>query len=438
MFEKLNKIFREDQISFSKKDTAFFNYDASQYEGSAMCVIRPDSLEQIRDLINLSKRLKFTITPRGSGTSLTGSSTPTGSILLDMSSFNKVKTINIQDGWVEVEPYVTADQLNAILSPRGFFFPIILSSHNAASLGGMAATNASGSYSYRFGRMSDWVLGMEYVDGAGRVYYINENTNFPDLIGSEGCFGVITRLRLKITKKIEKLAMGYYRFTNLKKMLDKLSRLEKGEFGQRIVAEELISKSAHITNPAYELMIEYDVSDLIFEKETILKKSFFDFLKKTLKEKEFKETKENSKYPWSIYGEDIQNLKTRREILGSQIVTRKYTTMEDPKIPREGYYEFIKFCDDNNIPLFGHIGTGIFHPNFKQDDKEKIKAIFALIFKLSGKVSGEHGIGLEKKKYLSKDEKDAFSKLKFKYDPDYVLNPDKFVDKVTHFNTINN
>lgn len=433
MFEKLQKIFRPDQVSVSAQDSSFFNYDASRYEGSALCVVRPDSTEQIRELILLGKRLNFTITPRGSGTSLTGSSTPTGSVLLDMSYFNRIRVINLQDGWVEVEPYVTVDQLNSILSQKGFFFPVIPSSHNAASLGGMAATNASGSYSYRYGTMNDWVVGMDYFDGTGRAYYISENTHFKDLIGSEGCFGVITKLRLKITKKPEKIAMGYYRFTNLKKLINKLNNLEKSEFSQRMIAAEFISRSAYTTNPAYELMIEYDISDLELEKEPLVKKTFFDIFTKRDKETELKTTSESSRYPWSIFGEDITTMKNKRESLGSQVVARGYSTMEDPKIPREGFYEFIRFCDERNVPLFGHIGTGIFHPNFRKTDTDKISDMFELVFKLSGKVSGEHGIGLDKRKYLTKDEKDAFSKLKQKYDPDYVLNPEKIVDKVSHF-----
>jgi len=91
MFEKLYTIFRKDQILTSKEDLLLFNYDASFYEGSALCVVRPESLEEIRDLVLLCKRYKLNITPRGSGTSLTGASTPINSIVLDMSFFNKIK-----------------------------------------------------------------------------------------------------------------------------------------------------------------------------------------------------------------------------------------------------------------------------------------------------------------------------------------------------------
>lgn len=437
MLDKLSKIFRTDQILISKQDLSLFNYDASNYEGDSLAIVRPESIEEIRDLILFAKRHDFTITPRGSGTSLTGASSPTGTVVLDMSYFNKIRAINQQEGWAEVEPYVTVDRLNAFLSKESFFFPINPSSHMVASLGGMAATNASGSYSYRYGAMKEWIIGLEYVDGTGKTYYVDENNSFRDMIGSEGCFGIITKLRLRLTKKIEKIAMGYYRFSNMKALLGKMTLLEAGEHNARILAMEFISRSAYISNPGYDLLVEYDISDYILseseekkyfeDKHVQHKKRIFDIFSGKKKE-EIPETKNGSKYPWSIYGEDVQKMKAKRENLGAQIIARKYLIMEDPKIPRDKTHEFVKFCDDNDIPLFGHIGKGIFHPNFKTDEREKIGKMFDLVEKLGGKVTGEHGIGYDKKKYLKEEEKKIFSELKSKYDPEFLLNPDKISD----------
>lgn len=432
MIEKLKKVVREDQILSSHDDLVLFNYDSSLLEGNSAFVVRPENSYEIQNIVALAKRYDFSITIRGSGTSLTGASTPENNVVLDMSYFNKIKVVNTKEMWIDVEPYVTVDQINNVLSSRGLFFPVIPSTQSVASIGGMVATNAGGSYSYKYGRMNKFVEGLEYIDGSGKIFYLNENNSFKDLIGSEGCCGIITKIRLKLVEVIKQSAMFYDTFLSAREMIKKMESLENDSYSDNILGIEFISKFTSDDN-RYHLFVEYDLTTLNLEhkQEDIEKNKINELKNKFKKILGFELTQSKSIYPWN-YDDVVQikKLKKIRDDVGFKFSSKKFIIVADPFIPRRHAYDFIKFCETNNIVLFGHLGRGVYHLMFREDQKDKLEKMYGFVFEVSGKISGEQGIGFEKRNYLSEEDKFNFGKIKYKHDYNNILNRNKYITTV--------
>jgi glycolate oxidase len=104
-----------------------------------------------------------------------------------------------------------------------------------------------------------------------------------------------------------------------------------------------------------------------------------------------------------------------------------FNVMEDPKLPDGALVEFLNWIDKKEVPCFGHIGVGIFHPRFRRTQEGMIKDMFAFVKKAGGSVSGEHGIGIAKKEYVEKEFADEIKALKKEFDPDNVLNKGKII-----------
>jgi len=305
MIEKLKKILREDQILSSKNDLLFFDIDASLIDGESFFVLRPESKEEIQNIVVLAKRYDFSITIRGSGTSLSGNSTPNKNIVLDMSYFNKIKIVNTKEKWIEVESFVNVYDINKVLESKNLFFPIVSKSQKVASVGGMISTNATGIYSYKYGNIGLFVEGLEYIDGTGKIFYINENNSFKDLIESEGCFGIITKARLKLVEKINKKEIKEFSFLSAKDVVKKIEDLKKNVYFDKILNVEFISKAASIDN-RYYLLVVYDVSNV---ETKIEQSSKFEIIKNKFKKVlNYEVNEKKSNYPWDYVDYEQKNL----------------------------------------------------------------------------------------------------------------------------------
>ena len=123
---------------------------------------------------------------------------------------------------------------------------------------------------------------------------------------------------------------------------------------------------------------------------------------------------------------EIEKRWQEREGMGPILTSAGYVVMEDPRIPKERMAEYLKWLEKRNIPAFGHVAFGIVHPRF-QRGSELIKELFEKVQEMGGTVSGEHGIGLTKKKYLDQETREQIEKLKKKYDPKNILNRGKVI-----------
>jgi FAD/FMN-containing dehydrogenase len=208
-------------------------------------------------------------------------------------------------------------------------------------------------------------------------------------VGSEGIYGVITQLKLKLTEPAEMRSVSIFEFDDIEKLLEKV----EGYRDKAMSIEFINREAAKLANlgDKNKLMIEFeDDSGEIKDPQEIEKR-------------------------WD-----------EREGMGPILTSTGYVVMEDPRIPKERMVEYLKWLEERGIPAFGHVAFGIVHPRFERGSK-LIKELFAFVQKIGGEVSGEHGIGLTKKKYLDEKKKAQIRELKKKYDPKNILNRGKVI-----------
>ena len=417
----------------------------------SQAVVFPNSNEEISQIVKLCNHHKVPIVPFGTGTSLEGHVVGNeDGITLSLENMNKVLEINTEDFDCRVQAYVTRKQLNEDLKDRGLFFPIDPGAD--ASLGGMAATSASGTMAVRYGTMRTIITGLTVVLASGEIIKTGTRTkktsagyNLTNLfIGSEGTLGIITEIHLRLSPIPESIMSAVCHFPDIESAV--LSAQEIIQYGIPIARIEMLNKD--------QMEISIDYSNLInMEKKPTL---FFEFHGSELSNKESIEIAEEisknnlgTDFKWAQSTEERNKLwQARHDVYYSVKAQgnnfKVYTT--DVCVPISNLVECIKFAEEEiknynlRAPMVGHVGDGNFHttvlydPNKKNDynmirdfsDKLIDKAL-----SLDGTITGEHGIGIQKKTYLMKQHPDSLplmKALKRTMDPNNILNPGKVFD----------
>ncbi len=403
-----------------------YKRDASYFEGELpAAVVIPQSAEQISEIMKICSEYDIPITPRGGGTSLTGSSVPAErSIVLSLKKMNKIIEVNTGDRYVVVEPGITIDELNSYLSKLNYMYPPDPGSSIAATVGGSIMTNAGGLRGAMYGATKEWVLGLEVVlsngeiiKTGGTVLKRSEGYDLTALfIGSEGTLGIVTRAILKITPKPEKVGRIMAYFRDIDKATTNIGIIKSlgitpymAEFMDR-VALEALSKSGDFSFPEdanYLLMLDVastseSVSREIETVAKILKENGGFSMEITTDEEIMKKMYKLRK---GLYAAELNERENEGEyiIIGDIIVPPS-------KLP-QSLIEIKKEIENSGFKasLFGHIGDGNIHINilYNRKNNEQERKVFATLSKVGqiaikngGSISAEHGIGLEKKNLL--------------------------------------
>ena len=439
---------------FSSSESTRLNYSHGEDVFDpvlSQAVVFPNSNEEISQIVKLCNQHKVPIVPFGTGTSLEGHVVGNeDGITLSLENMNKVLEINTEDFDCRVQAYVTRKQLNEELKDKGLFFPIDPGAD--ASLGGMAATSASGTMAVRYGTMRTVITGLTVVLASGEIIKTGTRTkktsagyNLTNLfIGSEGTLGIITEIHLRLSPIPESIMSAVCHFPDIESAV--LSAQEIIQYGIPIARIEMLNKD--------QMEISIDYSNLInMEKKPTL---FFEFHGSELSNKESIEIAEEisknnlgTDFKWAQSTEERNKLwQARHDVYYSVKAQgnnlKVYTT--DVCVPISNLVECIKFAEEEiknynlRAPMVGHVGDGNFHttvlydPNKKNDynmirdfsDKLIDKAL-----SLDGTITGEHGIGIQKKTYLMKQHPDSLplmKALKRTMDPNNILNPGKVFD----------
>jgi D-lactate dehydrogenase (cytochrome) len=383
----------------------------------------------------------------GTGSSLEGHvNAPFGGISIDMSSFDQVLAINQEDLDAIVQPGVTREGLNTFLRDTGLFFPLDPGAN--ASIGGMAATRASGTNAVRYGTMKDNVLGMEIVLANGRTIKTGGRSRKSAagydltrlLIGSEGTLGIITELTVRLHAIPNKIAGGICSFPSIRAACNAV--IETIQHGIPIARLEMLDP-LHV-----RACNTYSKLDL---PETPLLLVEFHGTHTSVREDAARFTEicnDNSQSPfnWSSDPDESKKLwKARHNALWAAYALIPGATgfATDVCVPISKLAECVEdtIADINatglTAPIIGHVGDGNFHvlPLAMPDDlamHDKISAfssrLTARSLKLGGTCTGEHGIGQGKSTYL-RDEMgeavDIMNNIKSTFDPENILNPGK-------------
>ena len=417
----------------------------------SQAVVFPNNNEEISKLTKLCNEHKVPLVPFGTGTSLEGHAVGNkNGITISLENLNKILEINSADFDCRVQAFVTRKQLNEELKDKGLFFPIDPGAN--ASLGGMAATSASGTMAVKYGTMRTVVSGLTVILANGdiiktgtRAKKTSAGYNLTNLfIGSEGTLGIITEIHLRLSPIPESIMSAVCHFPDLESAV--LSAQEIIQYGIPVARIEMLNKDQMDISINYSQLINME------SKPTL----FFEFHGSESSNKESIEVAEEisknnlgTKFKWAKTTEERNKIwQARHDVYYSVKSQGKnikvYTT--DVCVPISNLVECIKFAENQikkyglRAPMVGHVGDGNFHttiiydPNKKEDyamirdfsDKLVDKAL-----SLDGTVTGEHGVGIQKKAYLLKEHPDnmpLMKQIKMSMDPNNIMNPGKVFD----------
>jgi FAD/FMN-containing dehydrogenase len=351
-------------------------------------VVWPVHLDEVCALAAWAGREGLDLVPRGAGTGLCGGATPQNSIVVDFSCLTAIGPVDIERRCVTVEAGVVVDALNRTLGPHHLCLPVVPSSHLAATLGGMIATNASGLRAVRYGSMRGWVGAATLVDGTGRVHHLS-GTALDDVAGREGASGFVVEAELRLTEQLRQRGLTLRAFDDPAALLAQRANW---------LADPSLTALEYLNRQAAQVVGWPARQHLLAEFEG-----------------DGGEIRESAQ---------MAELWRRRDSLGPQLSSRGLSISEDPRVPGDGLGSLLDWLEAEQIPAFGHLGVGIVHPRFRPGD-ERVAQLYQQLEAWGGQISGEHGIGLKKKAWVSASYRNEIRQLKALYDPNNVLNRGK-------------
>ena len=439
---------------FSESESTRANYARGEdtYDPIlSQAVVFPETNEEVSKILKMCNDHKVPVVPFGTGTSLEGHAVGNkNGITISLEKMNKVLSVNANDFDCRVQANVTRKQLNEYLREDGVFFPIDPGAD--AALGGMAACSASGTMAVKYGTMRTVVSGLTVVLANGDIIKTGARTkkssagyNLTNLfIGSEGTLGVITEVQVRLSPIPESIMSAVCYFPDLDSAV--LTSQEVIQYGVNIARIEMLNKEQ------MEISIKYSKLENIKASPTL----FFEFhgSEESNKEaikivEELSKNNNGSDFKWAESLEERNKLwKARHDVYYSVKALGKnmkvYST--DVCVPISRLVECVSWAEkevkkhDLIAPMVGHVGDGNFHSVILYDpnDKEKQKLIkkysddlIEKALELEGTITGEHGIGLQKKGYLLKEHPDnipLMKAIKRSLDVNNIMNPGKVFD----------
>ncbi len=454
ILDQLSSIVGKENFFTSQEDKITYSYDGTPLlEHLPDAIIRPQKKEQISEIVKVANKEKFAVVPRGAGTGLSGGSVPVENcIILDMSQWNKILEIDTENLTAWVEPGVITSQLHQEVEKIGLFYPPDPGSMNICTIGGNVAENSGGLRGLKYGVTKNYVMGLEVVLPSGEIIMCGGKSvkdvagyNLKDFfIGSEGTLGIFTKILLKLIPKPQtsKTMLAYFN-----------SQRDAGRTVSAIIAQKIIPATVEFldnttircvedfaklglpTDIESLLLIEVDGHPAVVEEEA---------------NKVVECCKANNAIEVKIAQtiDEAMKLKTARRSAFSALARTKPTTiLEDITVPRSEIAVMLEKIQaiskkyNVQIGTFGHAGDGNLHPTCLTDERDHeeiaraekaFEEIFIEAVKLGGTITGEHGTGLAKKKFLhlvsGYTAIDTMRTIKKAMDPNNVLNPGKVFD----------
>lgn len=456
LVQKLTDIVGEDNVSTATSDKITHSYDATQEQHLPDVVVYANTTEEVSLVVQLANQMKIPILPRGAGSGFTGGTLPIrGGIVLVLTTMDNILDIDTENLTAEVEPGVITAELQKEVEKRGLFYPPDPASKEFSTLGGNVAECAGGPRCVKYGVTKDYILGLEIVTPTGDIIRTGgktlKNVVGYDLtklfVGSEGTLGIATKIILKLLPKPAAKKTMLVQFETIDGAAQSVSAI----IGAKIIPTTLEFMDAATIDcirdvspiPLPEscqaiLIIEVDGDLQVLRQQAEKILSIiqpFGVLSTKIADSD-----EESEEIWKV----------RRIVSPSLRKVNPDKFNEDIVVPRSKVPDMIralkKISKEYNVPIvnFGHAGDGNIHVNAMVDLKEpgmseKMEEVMDKIFQtaidLHGSISGEHGIGTSKAKYMSMELDPAtleyMKKIKMVLDPNNILNPGKIFSDYT-------
>lgn len=438
-----------------------YGYDNSRRHQLPDAVVFPVRHEQVQDIVQLCFRERIPLTARGRGTGTTGATTPIhGGLVLSLERMNRILKMDPDNRCITVEPGVTNQQVQLAAAEHGFFWPPDPTSAAFCTVGGNLAYNSAGPRAVKYGTPRENVLRLRSVTGCGDELitgtYTTKGVVGYDLtrllIGSEGTLAIITEATLKLTPLPE-----------TKRTMQAIYRDMAGASTAvaRIMAQPIIPCALEfIDGQAIDMIRNYSQVDLPQQAGAMLMIEVdgprVGIDDATAQIQAAATTASLLSFTTATTDEEIAALWATRKALSPALRTVAPKKInEDVVVPVSRMPELISGLErlaaehDIRIVNFGHAGNGNIHVNLliDPDDPRQLHSaerclnqVFDLVLKLQGTLSGEHGVGLEKRDFVDRELGPTALALmhgiKRCFDPANILNPDKTlpapVSGITH------
>lgn len=453
LIKELNKALLKENILSDEAERYVYSFDASnnqQNKALPDAVVFVENIEQVLKVVKIANEQMTPIICRGAGTNTVGACIPThGGIVLNFSKMNKILEINPENMTARVQPGVVVGDLQKAVEKQGLFYPPDPSNLKISTIGGSIAQNSAGARCFKYGATKDYIIDMLVVMANGELIRTGSNTiknatgyNLGSIfIGSEGTLGIVVEATIKLIPKPEETQVIMAYFDTVEDSIYAVNKIiEKQVFPATI---DFMDKNAIQTVEKFyptgllcdkesALIIELDGynTEISRQRETIC-----EILRtNNAANIQYSRTKEEAEHIWAA----------RRSSMAACTKLKPNVTTDDIIVPRSNLAKLVKgvqdVCTRHNLTvcLVGHVGDGSVHPQIPIDynNKDEYKhykiaksEIYQLTARLGGIISGEHGIGLEKKAYISQVVDGGalgyMRQIKKIFDPKNILNPYK-------------
>ncbi|OEU47158.1 MAG: hypothetical protein BA862_08280 [Desulfobulbaceae bacterium S3730MH12] len=453
--DELITIFGKEQVLTEPEDMIAYSYDASHAETEPEAVVFATTTEQISELMKLAYREHIPVTPRGQGSGLSGGSVPLKKgIVLSMDKMQNVIEFDPANRLITVEAGLTTSDIDPIAAEANLFYPPDPGSVTFSTIGGNVAENAGGLRGLKYGVTKDYVKMMKVVLPQGDIVTLGNKCvkhvagfNMEGIfVGSEGLLGIMTEVTLALLPIPQHHESALAIFDSLDDAAQSVSDIIAAgvtpstmEFMDNITINAIQNfQDCGLPRDAEAvLLIETDgeensaVNEMAKVEEAVSKNNV----------RKFARARDMTERDLLFAG--------RRIALNALANVKPNLILEDATVMRSKLPEMVSGIVniatkyDLQVGIFGHAGDGNLHPTFLIDMKDKdemgrtekaVTELFQLAIDLDGTISGEHGIGVEKKPFLENqigaEGIRLLQNIKKTFDPENLLNPGKMFDMV--------
>jgi glycolate oxidase len=460
IIDQIKEIIGSQNVFTDSENRYKYSHDQTEdYSYLPDVIAKPETAEQIAQILKLCNEHVIAVTPRGGGTSLSGGAIPLKhGLVLSLEKLNRILEIDELNLQATVEPGVITHVFQEAVREKGLFYPPDPSSRGTCLLGGNLGANAGGPKAVKYGVTRDYVLNLQVALPTGELIWTGANVlknstgyNLTQLmVGSEGTLGIITKAVFKLKSYPQKdvtLLVPFFSSDEAMRAISAIYMAGITPSGMEFMEREAIERTMYYLDKtmddkvtidlpegiASHLLVELDGNDeevLMRDAEKIMTVLEGFEVGEVL----FAETAAQKAELWKV-----------RRNVSPAVNAYSLTKAEDVVVPRGNLPQLIIGIKEIgskygfNSVCYGHAGDGNLHVNIMKENMseehwktkviEGIEEMFKLVVKLGGTLSGEHGIGLAKRPYMSLAMPDINLQLmrgiKKVFDPNSILNPDK-------------
>jgi glycolate oxidase len=429
-----------------------------EYHSMPEVVVRPRTAAEIAAIMKLANHERVPVTPRGGGSGLSGGAVPVhGGIVVFLDRMNSILEVDTENMVVVVEPGVVTNDIDAAVAEHGLFFAGYPMSLESCFIGGNVAENAGGGKAVKYGVTGRYVLGLEMVTPQGELLELGgklvKNVTGYDLIslvvGSEGTLGIFTKIILKLLPRPTKVVDLLVLFADAPSAIKTVPVIMTQAKIIPTAIEFMDQLSAHTSCRYLNERIPYEEAGamLLLEIDGNSQSQLWEeceavgelCLRQGAIEVYVADNHSTRERIWSV----------RRNIAESFMVISPHQSLEDITVPVSRIAEIIPEIEriarkyDIQMPCYGHAGDGNLHvtpvknplhslTQWHQMLPHVLEELYKATQRLGGVISGEHGIGHKRKRYLrysiSEETLTLMKGIKKAFDPNLILNPGKIFD----------